>query len=327
MTTGSLVVRELGEHEGTEWDRFVAASPQGTIFSETIWLQAIGSPFRIFGCYKGVDLVGGTVVVEDEKAEITRGIVPLTPYQGILFRDHSRTKRPTRHSLEMRITGALLDELEQRYRDILLINHYTFHDLRPFYFRTYGTENEYDVHVRYTHIVDLRDLQSTWAAMDDNTHWEIRKAEKGGITVCLSNDFECFTAIHQHTFERQGVDHDIPSEWLTRIYELLHREGRCQIYLAFNPEGKATSGLFVVWDNKRAYFLLGGSEPAFRNNGSASLALWTAFQSISKRVPEFDLEGCNSPRRGSFKAGFGGQLRHYFWVSLRRTSRGRVGAT
>lgn len=322
MSNGSLAVCELPDTAWSEWDRFVVASPQGTLFSETLWLRLTGVPFRIFGCYKGEELVGGTAVLEGDGGKQALGVFPLTPYQGILFRPYPGAKLGTQHSLEMRITGALLDTLEQRYRDVMVVNHYTFHDVRPFYFRTYGTASEYRATVRYTHVVDLTDLGTTWNAIDDNTHWEIRKAEKGGIMVFPSADFDRFDQIHQHTFDRQGVDRDLSSDWLHKIYEVLNREKRCELFLAFNSQSTATAGVLTVWDSKRAYFLLGGAEPQHRNNGSSSLALWTAFQSLATRLPEIDLEGCNSPRRGSFKAGFGGQLRHYFWLSLYRPQSG-----
>lgn len=313
-----LTVREFGADQRPVWDGFVSSSPQGTIFSETLWLQALDNPFRLFGCYKGNDLVGGVAVLEDEAGRNTRGLFPLTPFQGVIFRDHSAMKHPTRDSLQMQITTALLDRLEAQYCGLTIANHYTFHDLRPFFFRTFGHGNSYEVTIRYTHVVDLSDIDASWAAMDDNTRWEIRKAQKVGIRLHHSDDFELFDRMQRRTFERQNLQRDIPADMLTRVFAALRSNGRCRLYLACNPMGVATSGVLTIWDNKRAYYLMGASETEFRNNGSASLTLWNAFQDLAPRLPEIDLVGCNSPRRGEFKAGFGGKLRHYFIASLRR---------
>lgn len=313
-----LAVREFGQEQWPLWDRFVSASPQGNIFSETLWLRALDNPFRLFACYKGGEMVGGVAVLEDEAGKNTRGLFPLTPFQGILFRDHAAMKAPTRDSLEMQIAGALLDELEARYQGLTLANHYTFHDLRPFFFRSFGTSNEYGVIVRYTHVVDLRDPRAAWSAMDESTQRQVRKAEKGNVCVQPAEDFERFEQMHRRTFERQGIAPDLPARLSDRVYRALRDENRCRLYLASDPNGVATSGILAIWDSKRAYYLMGASEPEYRNNGSASLAMWTIFQDLGK--PEIDLVGSNSPKRGAFKAGFGGRLRHYFVVSLKRVA-------
>src|SRR5438874_10994601 len=95
-----LEVRELVANEHEAWDRFVAISPQGNIFCETLWLKLCGFPFRIFACYKGAEMVGGVAVFEDALGKNTMGLPPLTPFQGILFRDHGGMKPPARESLE-----------------------------------------------------------------------------------------------------------------------------------------------------------------------------------------------------------------------------------
>jgi hypothetical protein len=316
--TQVLTVRELVATDAEIWDTFVAASPQGNIFSEMLWLDLFGFSFRVFGCYRGAEMVGGAAVYEDAEGKNAIGTPPLTPFQGILFRDHAPMKPPAKESLEKKISTALIETLEQRYRSITLANHYTFGDVRPFYFHTYGQKNEYIVTVRYTHLVDLSDLERTWSKIDANTRYEIHKAEKRGSKVEESEDFAFFVGMHQRTFERQGVKRDIPEELLARLYSTLKRVGRCQLYLARNTKGAPTSGVLAIWDSKRAYYLLGASEPEHRNDGSASLTLWTVFKRMAKRgLREIDLVGCNSPRRGAFKAGFGGALKHYFLVSLR----------
>ena len=314
----ALEVREL-EVTGLEaWDRFVTASPQGTLFSESLWLKLCGFPFRVFGCYKGEEMVGGAAVFESASRQDTMGLPPLTPFQGVLFRDHSAMKPPGKESLEKKISAALIEALERQYRNLTLAHHYSYEDIRPYYFHTYGQKSEYTAVVRYTHLVDLRDIERTWSNIDDNTRYEIHKAEKRGSTVAESDDFSLFDGMHQRTFERQGVERDIPADLLGRMYKRLQQEKRCQLYLARNAQGAATSGVLAVWDSKRAYYLLGASEPEHRNDGSASLALWTVFRRMAERFPEIDLVGCNSPKRGAFKAGFGGVLKHYFVVSLQR---------
>jgi len=318
MATRSLEVRELESSELRAWDRFVEQSPQGTIFSESFWLNLYGFPFRVLACYKGDEIVGGVTVFEDEPPNSMMSLVPFTPFHGFLFRNNASMKPPLREKLEKKVSFALIDALEHRYRNITLCHHYNFEDVRPFYFHTYGQESEYTVAVRYTSVVDLSDIHRAWSNMDVNTHCEIHKGEKRGNIVQESDDFELFDSIHRRTFERHGGKRAVPSELLARMYLKLKEENRCQLFLARKTAGNPTSVGLTIWDKRRAYHWLAGSEPEHRNDGSASLTLWTIFQRMSERFPEIDLVGCNSPKRGAFKAGFGGTLKHYFVTSLTR---------
>jgi hypothetical protein len=314
----TLEVRELESGQLEKWDRFVERSPQGTIFSESLWLELCGYPFRVLACYKGEEIVGGVAVFEDESRNNTMETVPLTPFQGFLFRNNSFMKPPLREKLEKKVSFALIEALERRHRNITLCHHYNFEDVRPFYFHTYGRDSQYIVTVRYTSVVDLTDMNRAWSKMEDNTHCEIHKGEKRGNSVEESDDFEIFDGIHRRTFERQGIERGIPSELLARMYAKLKNEDRCQLFLARNFDGSPTSACLAIWDDKRAYHWLAASDPDHRNDGSASLTLWAVFRRMGERFPEIDLVGCNSPKRAAFKAGFGAILKHYFVTSLFR---------
>ena len=317
----ALNKREFDAAELPQWDRFVAQSPQGTIFSESLWLQAMGRPFRIYGCWKGEEIVGGIAVVEDgSRPRSTAGIPPFTPFQGILLRDSAAMRDTTRESRDRDVSFALIRRLHQEYDNLTVPLHYTYRDVRPFYWETFGHPREYAATIRYTYVVDLREVQTTWSRFDDNTRFEVRKAEKRGSSVGVSDDIGAFEQMYRRTFERQGLDAENEVRLMRRLYDVLKPAGRVQIFLARNAEGAVTSGAVAVWDTKRAYYLLGASEPAHRNDGSASLTLWHMFQSVAARAPEIDLVGCNSPRRGAFKAGFGGQLQPYFVMTIARES-------
>ena len=316
-----LQVRELPAQELATWDLLVRESPQGTIFSESLWLQAMRRPFRVFGCWKGEELAGGIAVVEDSsRPRSTSGIPPFTPFLGILVRDAAGMRDTTRESRDREVSFALIRHLHQEYDHLTVPLHYTYRDVRPFYWETFGQPREYVATIRYTYVVDLRDLEATWSRFDDNTRFEVRKAEKRGSSVGASDDICAFEQMYRRTFERQGIDAEDEARQMRCLYDALKPAGRAQIFLAHNAEGAVTSGAVAVWDAKRAYYLLGASEPAYRNDGSASLTLWRMFQSVAARLPEIDLVGCNSPRRGAFKAGFGGLLQPYFVMSIARES-------
>ena len=75
--------------------------------------------------------------------------------------------------------------------------------------------------------------------------------------------------------------------------------------------------VFYAWDTKRSYYLYGAGNPEKSEPWQGTFAHWKAFEYLAKEesIKIVDLEGVNSPNRGWFKLGFGGELRTYFKVS------------
>jgi len=110
----------------------------------------------------------------------------------------------------------------------------------------------------------------------------------------------------------------VPSELLARMYLKLKEENRCQTFSGAK-DGREPTSVGLTFGTRGEHiigWLARGTRASQRR--SASLTLWTIFQRMSERFPEIDLVGCNSPKRGAFKAGFGGTLKHYFVTSLTR---------
>jgi hypothetical protein len=83
-----------------------------------------------------------------------------------------------------------------------------------------------------------------------------------------------------------------------------------------NAEGTVVYAACYGWDSKRAYYLFGGGHPHVSEPWQGTLVHWEAFKDLAqgRNLNEVDLEGVNSPQRGWFKLGFGGDLRPYFHV-------------
>jgi uncharacterized protein YwgA len=307
----------LKETEYNKWDVFVQSSPQGTLFSSIVWLKTYGEPFTIFCCYKGDELVGGVAVVEEKDGKNICPLVYFTPFLGVLFRNNDNMKNPDRISLEKNIVFSLLEELEKKYHKIAFANHWGITDARPFYWHSYGCKSYgYEVTLRYTSVVNLCDIQKTFEDMDDDTKYEIRKAEKNNIKIMQEDDLEAFFNLQEATFKRQDIERPEFEKILVRkICSTLKEQGRCKTYFAKTESGVNSASAVIIWDNKRAYYMFGATDPETRNNGATSLLLWQIFKELSSdAIKEIDLVGVNSPKRGRFKIGFGGALLPYIFV-------------
>jgi peptidoglycan pentaglycine glycine transferase (the first glycine) len=177
-----------------------------------------------------------------------------------------------------------------------------------------------------TIIIDLTGTaDEILASMKQKTRYNIRLAEKKGVTVHPWDNLSAFHDIMLVTGERDGFGvHS--EEYYRRAYELLYAKGMCEILLA-EYDGKPLAALFVARHGSRAYYLYGASTDQERNRMPTYLLQWEAMKWAKARgSEEYDLWGvpdedeetleANFESRHTglwgvyrFKRGFGGQLK------------------
>lgn len=177
-----------------------------------------------------------------------------------------------------------------------------------------------------TIIIDISEDEGTiLSRMKQKTRYNIRLAEKKGVTVRAWDDLESFHKMMLLTGERDrfGVH---SYEYYQRAYELLHPRQMCEILLA-EYGGKPLAALFVARNGNRAYYLYGASTDEERNRMPTYLLQWKAMKWAKARgCKEYDLWGvpdeddvmleANFEKRHDglwgvyrFKRGFGGELK------------------
>ena len=177
-----------------------------------------------------------------------------------------------------------------------------------------------------TILVDIKGSEDEiLARMKQKTRYNIRLAEKKGVTVRAWDDIEAFHNMMLVTGGRDGFGvHSL--EYYHRAYDLLHPKQMGEILVA-EYEGKALAALFVAGSGKRAYYLYGASTDEERNRMPTYLLQWEAMKWAKARgCEEYDLWGvpdedeqtleANFEKRHDglwgvyrFKRGFGGELK------------------
>jgi len=285
-----MPVREITDLN--QWDSFVEKSPQGTIFCKSDWLKLYGW-FRIFGYFKNDSLLGGICGFGLKGGYDSGYSIPLTPFLGILIAPQPNAKYQAVMSLHNDVGENLLKFLLDEYGLIRISSHYNFPDVRPFLWDSWKPS------VRYTYVVDISDLTKTWANLEKQTRYDITKAQREGRPLQWSLGY--FDELYEQTFERKGMARPISRKFLKNLNDTFE----CRIV------GTSSSMAYVVWDSKRAYYILGASD----GTGSA-LSVWAMFDGLNGMgIKEVDLVGCNNREIGLFKRGFGGELRPYYQVT------------
>ena len=305
-------VRALDASEFARWDEFVRQSPQGTLFHTTLWLDAAGQAFRLLGCFRGGELHGGFALGLVNHRAAGTPHPSFTPYLGILYSaPHAKYVTEISNNKEIGVAFAAFlkkefDRVELRFAPEVV-------DLQPFIWQGF------DVELRYTYRLPLTNLSSVFDNMDAARRRNLVSAEKQGVQVEAGADFGEIVRLREISFERQGIAaSDVPAA--IRFETALRRAGRCQAFLARSGKGEPLGGVWIVWDEKRAYYLFGGYDHSAKSNNAVALAMWRAIQftALDLKLPEFDFEGSMIPAVERFFRKFGATLTPVYTVRYRR---------
>ena len=308
-------VRALDQSEFARWDEFVQKSPQGTLFHTTLWLEASGVPFRLLGCFRGSEMHGGCAIGIIRHRTAGRPYPSVTPYLGVLY-PSSNAKYVTEISHNKEIGSAFAVFLKTEFdRVVDLAFSPEVVDLQPFIWQGFATE------LRYTYRLSLTNLQTVLDNMDASRRNKLVSAEKQGVQVESGADFGEIARLSERSFERQSLV-SMHGQTVNRFEAALRRAGRCRGFLARSKDGEPLGAVWLAWDEKRAYYLLGGYDHSAKSNKAISLALWRAIQftATDLKLPEFDFEGSAIPAVEQFFRKFGGTLTPYHCICYRRPS-------
>ena len=177
-----------------------------------------------------------------------------------------------------------------------------------------------------TILVDIRwSEEEILARMKQKCRYNIRLAEKKGVTIRAWDDFNGFYKMIQITGGRDGFGvHSF--EYYRRAYELFHPTGACELLVA-EFEARPLAALMVFSHGKRAWYIYGASNDEERNRMPTYLLQWEAIRwARSKGAEEYDLWGVPDEDEAMleaqfenrndglwgvyrFKRGFGGELK------------------
>lgn len=171
-----------------------------------------------------------------------------------------------------------------------------------------------------TIIINIKDDEDAiLAKMKQKTRYNIRLAEKKGVTVRAWDDIASFHKMMLVTGGRDGFGvHSL--EYYKCAYELLHPKSLGEILVA-EYEGKPLAALFVARNGNRAYYLYGASTDEERNRMPTYLLQWEAMKWAKARgCDEYDLWGVPDEDEATLEANF--ESRHDGLWGVYRFKRG-----
>lgn len=280
-----------------------------SIFQQPWWLDAVApGTWSAVEIHRGGELKARLPYIVDRRMGLVLLRQPLlTPSLGPWL-SPSEGKYATQLAHQKELYTDLIEQLPAH--DYFSQNfHCWVENWLPFYWKGFQQTT------RYTYIIDnLSDLDRVWSEFQENIRREIRKASKR-LRVHSEYGIDKFLDVHELTFTRQGLLLPYSREFVRRLDNACSARSARKIFFAEDGGGRIHAVAYIVWDERSAYYLMGGGDPELRTSGAMSLAMWEAIQFSHQISHRFDFEGSIIESIERFFRGFGARQAPYFHVS------------
>lgn len=282
------------------------------IYSQDWWMDTVCMPenWDVWLYEKNNEIFAAMPYYFEKRGKyfyITKAI--FTQNNGIIFRYPDGMNSISKQAYEEKIIDAAceyiaslnVDVYEQQYQ-------YTFDNYLPFLW------NGYKAIPRYTYVIEKGiDVEDVWSGISSKYRRNIRKGQKAG--KCSENiTVEEFYEEHRKIYLKQGKECPFTFDVWQRLYKnCVDREcGKMLCYRDNN--GNILSVLFLVWDDKAIYHLLGGSVPEFQHLETFNALVWEAICFSRKMGLAYDFEGSVIKRISKSFREYGGKPKLYFRI-------------
>lgn len=282
------------------------------IHGQPWWLDAVGGAENwdvALAFDRHENIIGALPYTQNRRWGLNMIRMPiLTSYLPIFLAYPESEKQHQRYGFERKILSELISQLPTV--SLFDQNYYpTLTNWLPFHWK------EFRQSTRYSYILeDLSDLSKVHRDLESSVRGKIRKAQKSNIQIVIDKSLDEFYHIVEKTFQIQQEKTPFTFETLKRLDGLLQSKNQRKIYFAVDENGEIHAAGYIIWDDKRAYYLTSGTNPTFRKSGAHYLLLWTAIKDCAKFVSSFDFEGSMLPQIENVFRSFGARQVPYFRI-------------
>lgn len=277
----------LPREEFARWDKLVDASPHGTVFHYSWWLECTTPHFEILVARDGAgDLLGGIPLPRARRWGLDLIHPPaLAPYLGPVF-DLSGAQANSERLSWMRRYGELLAQHIEHFDSFRCTAGACAPDLQGLLWAGFRAE------LAYTFRFSAGVSSSTAAQGIARTHrQQLAKARRMNLTVTREDAVAELLQLCAQTFARQGLKSPYPAAVVKRVWAEARSRGQAQIYVARTAAGAAVAALLAVNDRRTTYQIMSGVDTEHRELPGQYAVLWQAVEDALAMGRDFDFEG------------------------------------
>lgn len=281
--SNGYMTRVLSESEYAKWNKFVATSDSGSIYSTPEYLDILcstaGGSFKILACLKGEEFAGGVGLYENSTAFGKCVSNRLLLYYNGLVLAKSKSSHPYQDtSKSIKIMSVLEEALSSfGYGRVLLHCRSAVADVRVF------TSAGWHATPSYTYVVPIADLEALKSRMEQNQRRLISRCEGAEITVSCDDDFESFYRLHNEIHMRKDAPLYLPHGRFKTYFERLKELGLCRLFHARTKEGQSVAAQLVLHnEHPVTHTVTAAADHEYLNIGATPFLRWKVFEDLSR---------------------------------------------
>lgn len=289
-----------------EWKEFISAHPEAHILQTAEW----GELKAGFG-WESVRIISGEAGVQILFRKLPLGFTIAYAPKPVFSHQSSVISEKLWSEIDAvcRKKRAIFLKIEpDSWENPLRITHYMLHT------------SPHNIQPPRTIVISLEGEETDiLARMKQKCRYNVRLAEKKGVTVRTWDDLDGFHRLMQVTGGRDGFGVHAP-EYYRKAYELFHLAGLAELLVA-EFEGKPLAALMIFALGQRSWYLYGASNDEERNRMPTYLLQWEAIRWARARgCSEYDLWGVPDADEATLEAEF--ETRHDGLWGVYRFKRG-----
>ncbi len=280
------------------------------LFFKPWWLDTVAEEsWDVRMVYEKERLSGIYPFCTKNKLTFDKSYIPhLTPYLGPWLFYPQNCNEYEKRSFEKRTISNLLSQLPA-LDDVRIKLHWQQDNALPYHWHGYNQTTH------YTYILEsIENTDNIYNNFKDSLKRQIFKAENL-TTIEKTDEWQLVANLFKRSLSRQEAKIEIPDAIFKRIDEAVKKQNAGKIFIAKNQKNEIIAGIYIIWDEKSAYYLYGGYEENEAQSGAMSLLFWHAIQYASTVTKSFDFEGSRIEGVERFFRSFGGSLKpcHFIW--------------
>jgi len=304
LSETKLHIVKLEKDRWKEWDTFVLAQRDGTIFHTTYWLREQRSMKPgVYGLFQGDKLVGGVPLCLKEKWGIRITPQPLiTPYCGPVLSDVF-----IQNGLVTEAVKLILNDVYSRFDACRFSLPPQAHQLREALiklpFHKAGSRSITNLRTNRKARIAPDDLIDSYTRMSRRN--DIRRSMRKGVYAQESTDWETIFRLSEESFRISGREHPLKRDQFLGMAGKLHELGLCTGVIAFSPEKVPIAAAWTLSDRHTCYNVLAGVDQEYRKLNGGSVALHEAIRIAMERKLIFDFGGSMMERVNTYLQSYG----------------------
>jgi len=288
-----------------KWNEFVETSPQGSLFSTTWYLDALGVEYEILVVEEKEKIKAGIVLAKNEINTYANPM--LDKYLGILFSNENGNRQKI-ISKQYKQIELLTKEL----KDIKSFDYYfhpAFDNWIPLSWQGFTQQT------RYTYRIDNSNpLDDIYKNFHGNVKNDIKNAQKEGIAIKENISFDEIWTLVNKTFIRQGSKSPFNREKLQKFISKLKEKSAFVSFGAYDTNNNCIAVCGIAYEDKSSYLLLNGIDIEKQVRGANAYMIYESIKYFHNKCRFYDFEGSMLPGVEQFYRRFGGDLTPYMKI-------------